>query len=66
MFTLVDNQPLLLCGWVVGPAARIMEQLPLEEVKKESVKLLNNFFGKAYNIIVPEPELVIRLSLFIL
>ncbi|KAJ9595675.1 hypothetical protein L9F63_013141, partial [Diploptera punctata] len=59
-FNTVYNHPLLLAGWISGPAARIMEQLPVEEVKQESVRVLQKFVGKALNVSVPEPQQIIR------
>ncbi|XP_069684370.1 spermine oxidase-like isoform X2 [Periplaneta americana] len=59
-FHAVDNQPLVLCGWVSGSSARYMEKLSDEEVMHDTVQLLNMFVGKALNVTVPQPELILR------
>ncbi|KAJ9577372.1 hypothetical protein L9F63_006052, partial [Diploptera punctata] len=60
IFHEIDNHTNLLCGWLVGPEARIMEQMSLEDVKLQSVKLLQESVGKAFNMTVPEPLTVLR------
>lgn len=62
IFTLeaVDNQPLVLCAWLSGSAARHMEQLSEEQVKQETVEFIREFMGKAFNVTVPSPEDVLR------
>ncbi|XP_021913725.1 peroxisomal N(1)-acetyl-spermine/spermidine oxidase-like isoform X2 [Zootermopsis nevadensis] len=59
-FSEVDNLPLILCGWLSGPAARYMEQLSDEEVKHKVVQLLDRFIGKTFNVTVPAPDLFLR------
>lgn len=53
----VDYQPNILCGWIVGPYARQMEQFSDEDVKAASVLLLRMFL-KTFN--VPEPVRIKR------
>ncbi|XP_021918923.1 spermine oxidase-like isoform X2 [Zootermopsis nevadensis] len=59
-FYSVDNQPLVLCGWIVGPSARYMEQLSDEQVIDGCVELLQKFAGKGFNLTVPKPERMVR------
>jgi hypothetical protein len=59
-FYYVDNQPLVLCSWIVGPAARYMEQLSDEQVIQGCFELLQKFAEKAFNVTVPRPECVVR------
>lgn len=59
-FYSVDNQPLVLSGWIVGPAARYMEQLSDEQVIQGCFELLQRFAGKGLNVTVPRPEVMVR------
>jgi hypothetical protein len=59
-FEVVDNQPLVLCAWLSGSAARHMEQLSEEQVKQETVEFIREFMGKAFNVSVPSPEDLLR------
>ncbi|XP_069688815.1 uncharacterized protein [Periplaneta americana] len=61
-FYSVDNQPLVLCGWIVGPPARYMEQLSDEQVTQGCHELLQKFAGRGFNVTVPRPERVVRSS----
>ena len=57
-FYICDNCPNTLLGWIVGPAARNMEQKSLDEIKIGLMYLLNKFLGDKYTI--PFPDLVTR------
>jgi spermine oxidase len=57
-FYSVDDNPNVLCGWVVGSAARHMEQCSDEEVKDNCHQLLLKFLGTHYEI--PPPVSVAR------
>ena len=59
-FYFVDNQPLVLCGWIVGPSARYMEQLSDEQVVQGCLELLQKFAGRGFNVTVPRPEVTVR------
>lgn len=59
-FYYVDNQPLVLCGWIVGPCARYMEQLSDEQVVQGCLELLQKFAGRSFNVTVPRPEVMVR------
>jgi monoamine oxidase len=59
-FHSVDNQPLVLCGWMVGPAARYMEQLSDEQVIQGCFELLQKFVGDCFYLTVPRPECMVR------
>jgi monoamine oxidase len=59
-FYYVDNQPLVLCGWIVGPSARYMEQLSDEQVVQGCLELLQKFAGRGFNVTVPRPEVMVR------
>lgn len=56
-FYRVTFQPNILCGWITGPLARIMEQKSDEEVKAGVMKVIRMFL-KSWN--VPEPKALIR------
>lgn len=56
-FYTVDYQPNILCGWISGKNARLMEQLSEEDVLKGSMRLLRIFL-KQYS--VTEPISMIR------
>lgn len=59
-FYSVDNQPLVLCGWIVGPPARYMEYLSDEQVIQGCFELLQKFAGKCFNVTIPRPERMVR------
>ncbi|KAJ9592066.1 hypothetical protein L9F63_001405, partial [Diploptera punctata] len=59
-FYYVDNHPLVLCGWVVGPPARYMEQLSDQQVLEGCYQILQRFAGRAFNVTVPRPERIVR------
>jgi hypothetical protein len=59
-FYSVDNQPLVLCGWIVGPLSRYMEHLSDEQVIQGCFELLQKFAGKGFNVTVPRPEHIVR------
>jgi hypothetical protein len=59
-FYFVDNQPLVLCGWIAGPSARHMEQLSDEQVVQGCLELLQKFAGRGFNVMVPRPEVTVR------
>lgn len=59
-FYYVDNHPLVLCGWIVGPSARYMEQLSDGQVVQGCLELLQKFAGRGFNVTVPRPEVVVR------
>ena len=59
-FYYVDNHPLVLCGWIVGPSARYMEQLSDEQVAQGCLELLQKFAGRGFNVTVPRPEVTVR------
>ena len=65
-FYYVDNQPLVLCGWIVGPSARYMEHLSDEQVVQGCFELLQKFAGKGFNVTVPRPEVMVRYDIFAL
>lgn len=56
-FFRVSFQPNILCGWVTGPMARIMEQKSDEEVKNGVMKIIRMFL-KSWN--VPDPKAFTR------
>lgn len=56
-FYCVTFQPNILCGWITGPLARIMEQKSDEEVKTGVMKVIRMFL-KSQN--VPDPKALIR------
>ncbi|XP_049811892.1 spermine oxidase [Schistocerca nitens] len=60
MFNTVDNHPLCLCGWIVGPEARKMELMSDTEVCDSLMSLLKHFLGKHFK--VPYPEKILRSS----
>ena len=41
----VQNFPNIVCLWVTGDAAKHMESLDIETVKKDSMNLLRDFLG---------------------
>ncbi|XP_071447992.1 uncharacterized protein [Hetaerina americana] len=49
-FYSVDNHPHVLCGWIVGPSARAMEQVSDESLKESCNFLLNYFLGRHFDI----------------
>jgi len=59
-FYYVDNQPLVLCGWIAGPSARYMEQLSDKQVVQGCLELLQKFAGRGFNVTVPRPEVTVR------
>ena len=59
-FEAVDNQPLVLCAWLSGSAARYMEQLSEEDVKQETFQFISEVMGPALNISVPRPKRILR------
>jgi hypothetical protein len=59
-FYCVDSQPLVLCGWIVGPSARYVEQLSDEQVVQGCHELLQKFAGRGFNVTVPRPEVTVR------
>jgi len=65
-FYCVDNQPLVLCGWIVGPSARYMEQLSDEQVTQGCLELLQKFAGRGFNVTVPRPEVMVRYGICVL
>lgn len=46
----VYKQPNMLCGWITGPAARMMEQVQEEEVIKRCVSLLRKRLAPKFQI----------------
>ena len=56
----VDNQPLVLSAWLSGSAARHVEQLSEEEVKREIFQFISKLMGTALNVTVPSPSLILR------
>lgn len=56
-FYTVDYQPNILCGWISGKNARVMEQLPESEVLAGSMRLLRMFLKE---FTVPEPVSIMR------
>ncbi|XP_026276870.1 spermine oxidase [Frankliniella occidentalis] len=44
------HQPGVLCGWIVGPGARMMESCSDQEVVESCQELLSQFLGQCYNI----------------
>lgn len=56
-FYTVDYQPNILCGWITGPSARLMEVDTDENIRNGVMQLLRMFL-KQWN--VPEPKNVIR------
>lgn len=56
-FFRVSFQPNILCGWITGPMARIMEQKSDEEIKIGAMKIIRMFL-KSWN--VPDPKAFIR------
>lgn len=57
-FFTVDNQPQLLCGWIVGPNAKFIETLEDETVLNEFYFLIKKFLGQKYDI--PKPQCIMR------
>jgi monoamine oxidase len=57
-----DNQPLVLSVWLSGSAARHMEQLSEEEIKREMFQFISRIMGRALNVTVPSPALILRSS----
>lgn len=55
-FLTVDMQPNILCGWIVGPNSRRMEQTPIEEIQSGCMWLLRMFLSE-FNI--PDPVRII-------
>ena len=55
-----DNQPLVLSVWLSGSAARHMEQLSEEEIKREMFQFISRLMGRALNVTVPSPALILR------
>lgn len=49
-FFRVSHQPNILCGWITGPRARIMEQKSEEDVKQGVCKILKMFLSKRWNV----------------
>lgn len=56
-FYRVTFQPNILCGWITGPLARLMEQQGDEEVKTGVMHVIRMFL-KSWN--VPDPKALIR------
>lgn len=56
-FTPVNKQPNIMCGWIIGPKARIMEQKNDADVKAGAEKCLRLFL-KQYDI--PDAKAMIR------
>lgn len=44
------GQPGVLCGWIVGPGARVMEMCSEQEVMEGCQELLHRFLGHTYRI----------------
>jgi len=57
-FNSVDHNTEVLCGWLVGPPARLMEQSSDLQVKQLCHTLLLQFLGRHYTI--PAPESILR------
>ncbi|XP_054259347.1 spermine oxidase-like isoform X2 [Macrosteles quadrilineatus] len=57
-FYSVDDNPLVMCGWVVGSAARHMEQCSDDQVRDSCYQLLKKFLGAHYDI--PPPQYILR------
>lgn len=49
-FFRVSHQPKILCGWITGPKARIMEQKSENDVKMGVEKILRLFLSKSWSI----------------
>ncbi|XP_048516015.1 spermine oxidase-like isoform X2 [Athalia rosae] len=56
----VDHQPRVLSGWLTGPTARYMENLPDAVVVEGFYKILQKFLSGTYN--VPRPLNMMRSS----
>lgn len=56
-FFTLNYQPNILCGWISGPNARRMEQMPEETIRIGVMKLLRMFLR---NYTVPQPKNLIR------
>lgn len=59
-FYSVDSNPLLLCGWVVGQAARDMEQSTDAQVRVETVYFIHLMFYLFYKKLAINKEQVLR------
>ena len=55
-----DFAPNILCGWISGSSARIMESLEETFVQKTFMEVLRKFLGKKWN--VPDSDRIIRYS----
>lgn len=49
-FNRVSSQPNMLCGWITGPEARIMEQKTDEDVKLGIDKIIKMFLSKKFTV----------------
>ncbi|XP_046385718.1 spermine oxidase-like isoform X2 [Ischnura elegans] len=49
-FYSVDDHPLILCGWIVGPPAKEMEQASEKDLMESCNFLLSYFLGRHFNI----------------
>lgn len=56
-----DNEPRVICLWIVGPNSRYMETLPIEKVQEGVCYLLEMFLGKSFKI--PAPCEILRFYL---
>lgn len=54
----VLNSERMLCLWFTGPTCRTMETLSEEQVLDGVLELLQNIFGKKFDI--PRPESVLK------
>ncbi|XP_063705063.1 spermine oxidase-like [Culicoides brevitarsis] len=57
-FYIVDFQPNILCGWISGPRARMMEMASEDEIRRDVMFLLRKFLKTD----VPEPKRVLTSS----
>lgn len=58
-FYIVDFQPNILCGWISGHSARMMEMSSDDEVREGVMYLLKKFLKESYKTI-PEPMRIQR------
>ncbi|XP_043269282.1 spermine oxidase-like [Venturia canescens] len=54
----VEHKPGLLCGWLSGPHAREMENVPEEDIFSGMKEMLHQFLGKTFNL--TEPSAILR------
>jgi spermine oxidase len=59
-FYIVDHQPNILCGWIGGPSARIMETLNNDKILEGCLFLFNKFIGSKMPWTKPKNMIVSR------